>query len=33
MACLQLVYLYVTQTRLHTLMQTRLSANQSFVIL
>ena len=28
-ACLQLVYLYVTQPCLHTLMQTRLSANQS----
>ena len=28
-ACLQLVYLYVTQTCLHTLMQARLSANQS----
>ena len=29
MACLQLVYLYVTQTCLHTLMQPRLPANQS----
>ena len=29
MACLQLVYLYVTQPCLHTLMQPRLSANQS----
>ena len=29
MACLQLVYLYVTQPRLHTLMQPRLSANES----
>ena len=30
MACLQLVYLkYITQPSLHTLMQTRLSANQS----
>ena len=28
-ACLRLVYLYVTQPCLHTLMQTRLSANQS----
>ena len=28
-ACLQLVYLYVTQQCLHTLMQARLSANQS----
>ena len=29
MACLQLVYLYVTQSCLHTLMQPRLSANHS----
>ena len=29
MACLQIVYLYVTQPYFHTLMQTRLSANQS----
>ena len=28
-ACLQLVYFYVTQPCLHTLMQARLSANQS----
>ena len=28
-ACLQLVYLYVTQPCLDTLMQTRFSANQS----
>ena len=28
-ACLQLVYLYVTQPCLHTLLKTRLSANQS----
>ena len=29
MACLELVYLYVTQPSLHTLMQPSLSANQS----
>ena len=28
-ACLQLVYLYVTQPRLQTLLQARVSANQS----